>query len=68
MLTVTDDPRRVERQLGGGLLICPDCEGQLRPWGHARRRVLRTRTGVRQVRPRRARCRRCATTTCCRPR
>lgn len=62
MLTVTDNPARVERQLVDGLLVCPDCEGQLRPWGHARRRLLRTRTGVRRIRPRRSRCRQCGST------
>ena len=59
MLTVADDCDRIERQLTGGDLACPDCRGELRPWGHARSRWLRTRHGRRRVRPRRACCQAC---------
>jgi Domain of unknown function (DUF6431) len=52
----------VEAELAGGLLGCPSCRGVLGPWGHARERVLRCRSGNRLLRPRRARCRGCAGT------
>ena len=63
MLIVLSDPDLVERELLGGHLICPRCEGELRPWGHARRRVLRTATGNEVLRPRRARCANCHSTS-----
>lgn len=49
----------VEAELVGGLLGCPSCREVLGPWGHARERVLRCRSGDRRLRPRRARCRGC---------
>ena len=49
----------VEAELIEGRLSCPSCRGELGPWGHARRRVLRCRSGDRRLRPRRARCRGC---------
>lgn len=52
----------VESELVGGLLGCPSCRAVLGPWGHARVRVLRCRSGDRWLRPRRARCRGCAGT------
>jgi len=52
----------VEAELVGGLLGCPSCRGVLGPWGWARERVLRCRSGDRLLRPRRARCRGCAGT------
>jgi len=52
----------VEAELVGGLLGCPSCRGVLGPWGHARERVLRCRSGDRLLRPRRARCGGCAGT------
>jgi hypothetical protein len=52
----------VEGELVGGLLGCPSCRGVLGPWGHARERVLRCRSGTRLLRPRRARCRGCSGT------
>ena len=52
----------VEAELVGGQLVCPSCRGTLGPWGHARRRVLRCRSGDRRLRPRRARCRGCRQT------
>ncbi len=62
MLIVTDDIDRTEHQLTAGELACPECQGELRPWGHARARRLRTRHGTRHIRPRRACCRVCGRT------
>ena len=52
----------VERDLAGGDLECPACGAEVRPWGWARRRVLRVGGAHRWVRPRRARCRSCLAT------
>lgn len=62
MLTVADDNQRTERDLMAGELACPDCRGELRPWGHARPRWLRTLHDRRRIRPRRACCRACGRT------
>ena len=62
MLIVCAEQARVEAELTGGALSCPSCRGVLGPWGHARERVLRCAAGDRWLRPRRARCRRCAGT------
>lgn len=62
MLTVADDYDRTEHELVAGELACPDCDGELRPWGHARIRSLRTRHHSRRIRPRRACCRACGAT------
>lgn len=62
LLTVADDTDRTEHDLAAGELACPDCRGELRPWGHARPRRLRTRHGSRRIRPRRACCRECGRT------
>jgi hypothetical protein len=35
------DPLEVDRLLFGGLLRCPGCEEELRPWGWARSRGVR---------------------------
>jgi transposase-like protein len=59
MLIVCAEVALVEAELAGGLLACPSCPGVLGPWGHARERVLRCRSGDRWLRPRRARCRGC---------
>jgi hypothetical protein len=56
MLSVRADEVLVEAELVGGLLSCPSCRGVLGPWGWARERVLRCRSGDRLLRPRRARC------------
>lgn len=60
MVTVNEDPVRVERQLAGGGLACPGCGGRLSGWGWARRRWVRG--WPRLVRPRRTRCGGCAAT------
>lgn len=62
MLIVCAERVRVEDELAGGVLGCPSCRGRLRPWGHARARVLRCAAGDRILRPRRARCRGCGGT------
>lgn len=59
MLIVCAEVALVEAELVGGLLGCPSCREVLGPWGHARQRVLRCRSGDRWLRPRRARCRGC---------
>lgn len=59
MLTVRADVAKVEAALVAGALACPECGGVLRPWGWARRRVLRGGSSPVAVRPRRARCARC---------
>lgn len=62
MLIVCSDVARVESDLAGGLVRCPACDGALRPWGHARARVLRGDPPGAAIRPRRARCRSCLVT------
>jgi len=59
MLIVSAEMALVDAELVSGGLVCPSCRGSLGPWGHARERVLRCRTGDRRLRPRRARCRGC---------
>jgi len=59
VLIVCAEVGLVETVLGDGGLSCPSCREALRPWGHARPRVLRCRSGDRRLRPRRARCRGC---------
>jgi hypothetical protein len=63
MLIVLNDTVHVERELRARHLACPHCGGELRPWGHARRRVLRTATNNEELRPRRARCSNCHATS-----
>jgi transposase-like protein len=62
MLIVCTEQAQMEAELVGGLLGCPSCRAVLGPWGHARERVLRCLAGDRWLRPRRARCRSCAST------
>lgn len=62
MLIVCAEEAQVEAELVDGLLACPSCREVLGPWGHARERVLRCRSGYRLLVPRRARCRGCAGT------
>ncbi|MDA8117562.1 MAG: helix-turn-helix domain-containing protein [Actinomycetota bacterium] len=63
MLIVVNDPAYVERELAEGRLRCPRCQGELRPWGHARGRVLRGATKQIELHPRRARCGSCRVTS-----
>ena len=62
VLIVCAEVVQVEAELTGGVLACPSCRGVLRPWGHARVRVLRCAAGDWSLRPRRARCRECEAT------
>lgn len=62
MLIVGADEARVEQDLLSGSLKCPDCAGQLRPWGHGRKRKLRDGSQDIELQPRRARCLRCRAT------
>lgn len=59
---VGTDPLEVDQLLTGGELRCPDCTGELRPWGHARERVVRDATCVVALRPRRSWCTQCRCT------
>lgn len=59
VLMVENDAAGVDRDLSAGRVACPACEGVLRPWGWARRRLLRRRDGSAWLRPRRGRCRPC---------
>jgi len=63
MHMVEADEAAVDKKLRAGEYPCPACEGELRPWGHARRRSLRAEDS-RSVsfRPRRARCKACLLT------
>jgi transposase-like protein len=64
-MLLTLDPSTTSAELAAGALSCPDadCHGELRPWGHARRRLLRLGPGRSEAqRPRRARCRTCKRT------
>ena len=58
VIMVGTDSVEVERRLSAGELVCP-CGGDLARWGYARARTVR---GVGVLRPRRARCGRCAVT------
>ncbi|MCA1679449.1 MAG: DUF6431 domain-containing protein [Actinobacteria bacterium] len=58
VLIVSDDRAVVEADLAAGRLLCPCCgAGVLGGWGCSRLREVRTREGVRRLRPRRGRCR-----------
>jgi hypothetical protein len=62
VLVVKDDPEAVEADLAAGRVSCPGCGGRLAPWGFGSERRLRTLSGVRRLRPRRAFCSGCGTT------
>lgn len=62
MLMVETDPLEVDALLTGGALRCPDCAGELRPWGHARQRGVRVEDGTVRCRPRRSSCSACRRT------
>ena len=58
VLIVSDDRAVVEADLAAGRLLCPRCAaGVLGGWGCSRLREVRTREGMRRLRPRRGRCR-----------
>ncbi len=57
VMMVEGDAVRVEARLVNREYVCAACGvGRLRPWGFARRRVLRDRGGGVLLRPRRSRC------------
>ena len=62
MLMVGVDQVAVESDLVGGLLACPLCDGELRPWWFARARKLRDGDRDLRIRQRRAICHGCRTT------
>ena len=62
MIIVGNDRLEVESELLAGGFDCPACSGVLRPWGSARRRVLRCAAGELWRRPRRGRCISCGGT------
>lgn len=62
MQMVEADAESVESRLVAGRIACPACGGELRPWGHARRRTLRDHGRPVELRPRRSRCRSCLVT------
>lgn len=59
---VENDAGGVDRDLCAGRVTCPTCDGVLRPWGWARRRLLRRRDESTWLRPRRGRCGSCGCT------
>jgi len=62
MLSIAISAQQLEADLAAGELACPVCSGPLSRWGFARSREIRTRDGVRSLRPRRALCAECDTT------
>jgi hypothetical protein len=62
LVTVEATAAAVEQRLVAGELACPDCGGVLARWGWGRSRRLRGKSGIVEVRPRRARCRSCEET------
>lgn len=63
VLIVENDPARVEAALNDGLLACPHCAGELRPWGWAKIRTLRRLDSTERLRPRRSCCASCKKTS-----
>ncbi len=63
-MVIVADEDVAGQELAASSMPCPSCSGgSLRPWGHARTRVLRGLRGARHtLRPRRARCRDCGVT------
>jgi hypothetical protein len=62
LLMVGTCPLEVDQLLRAGEFRCPDCTGELRPWGHARERGVRGETAVVTLRPRRSACSQCSCT------
>lgn len=59
---VEGSAERVEEDLRAGRLACPDCAGELGPWGSTPPRKLWSLRGRVRLRKRRSRCRACAKT------
>lgn len=62
VLIVSSSEGVVEDDLSQGKLLCPNCNGVLRPWGSSRDRVVRLKVGVDRIAPRRSRCSGCSKT------
>ena len=64
MIVVSGRVRTIDTAVSAGRVRCPVCDGPLRPWGHARARLVRRSPGSlpRWWRPRRTWCRACAST------
>lgn len=62
MIVVAVDPEVAESDLAAGQIDCPRCGCGLRPWGYARRRMVRGVSGPVWLRPRRAWCAGCGRT------
>ncbi len=62
MRSVEADAACVEQRLLAGDYACPVCEGELRPWGFARWRIVGRGAKSVRLRPRRSRCKACRLT------
>jgi hypothetical protein len=62
VLIVGTNAASVEADLIAGRLVCPYCDGVLRRWGHARKRILHRLTRKEWLRPRRGICAGCGAT------
>jgi len=62
VIIVGTDEAAVERDLLNGILICPNCESRLRPWGHGIERDVRMPQRTERRRFRRSICRSCSST------
>lgn len=62
VLIVRTNPAAVETELLAGRLACSGCGGVLRPWGHARKRILHRLKSNEWLRPRRCICAGCGIT------
>ncbi|HUR24341.1 MAG TPA: hypothetical protein VMZ73_10760 [Acidimicrobiales bacterium] len=62
MLIVGTNAASVEADLVAGRLACSGCNEALRPWGHARKRILHRLTAKEWLRPRRGICAGCGAT------
>ena len=62
-MIVVRRPEDAEARLADAVMCCPRCGGALAKWGYARERTIRALGAATvTVRPRRVRCRDCATT------
>lgn len=62
MRSVEADAACVEQRLLSADYACPVCEGELRPWGFARWRIVGRGDELVRLRPRRSRCKACRLT------